>query len=308
VALKLQVPILGAFPLVTSGLEHWRDVAKVSGFFWRMRKEYSKCRYDVQFHEIWYKRNLEELLLPIINDMNDLNRLINNPGGKDWASKVLQARLEKRLHKSYNLYMEIICEMNETTEELKKEISFDDVTIQSKLQLKPKEVQQCSGSQTLINSTLSSARSRWDYETFRLRLSLRGTTRDDLFSQLKKCIEGLEKPLNMSDRTSAFQVPAAANVKQNTLEMVFKKAWKSPTFSSKPCKIHGNVLVSGTILPIFDSTIAHFLSSALRSFLCPFIRQCTRSLNGDRESYNAHKPPTANYHKDIHTLFPYLSH
>jgi hypothetical protein len=55
--------VLGAFQLIISGLEHWRDVAKVGGFWWRIRKEYTKCRSDVRFYDIVYKRNLKELLM-----------------------------------------------------------------------------------------------------------------------------------------------------------------------------------------------------------------------------------------------------
>jgi hypothetical protein len=33
--------VLGAFLLLLSGIEHWRDVAKVGGFFWRIRTEYA---------------------------------------------------------------------------------------------------------------------------------------------------------------------------------------------------------------------------------------------------------------------------
>ena len=162
--------LLGAFPLIISGLEHWRDVAKVGGFFWRVRKEYTKCRSDVQFHEILYKRNLKELLLPIVDDADEMARLVGDPGGKDWSSKALQERLEERLQESYGLYMEIIREMNETAEELRKELSLDKATVQNKLApLEPKKQRRPSSPQPPSKpSKLASAKSKWDYETFRL--------------------------------------------------------------------------------------------------------------------------------------------
>lgn len=75
--------LLGVFPLIIAGLDYWRDIAKVGGFYWRIRKEYSKCLRDVQYHQLLYKRNLGELLLPIMNnDADEVARLVAEPGGQ----------------------------------------------------------------------------------------------------------------------------------------------------------------------------------------------------------------------------------
>ena len=221
--------LLGAFPLIISGLEHWRDVAKVGGFFWRVRKEYTKCRSDVQFHEILYKRNLKELLLPIVDDADEMARLVGDPGGKDWSSKALQERLEERLQESYGLYMEIIREMNETAEELRKELSLDKATVQNKLAPpEPKKQRRPSSPQPPSKpSKLASAKSKWDYETFRLKFSFNEPVRNELLDQLKECNGRLEKLLSTSDKVSALQNAAPASTKQTSvLETAFKKAWK----------------------------------------------------------------------------------
>lgn len=131
--LEIAGVLLGAFPLIISGLEHGREVAKVGGFYWRVRKEYNKCRSDVQYHEIVYKRNLTELLLPILNDADEVKRLVNDPGGVGWGNDTLQEQLEERLEESYGLYMEIIEEMNDTADELKQELSFEKTSVQDKL-------------------------------------------------------------------------------------------------------------------------------------------------------------------------------
>jgi len=226
--------LLGTFPLIVSGLEYWRDVAKAGGFFWRVRKEYTKYRSDVQFHEILYKRNLKELLLPIVNDADEVARLVGDPGGKDWSSKALRERLEGRLQESYGLYMEIIREMNETAEELRKELSLDKATVQSKLappepkkQRRPLSPQPPTPQSPSKPSKLASAKSKWDYETFRLKFSFNGPVRNELLDQLKECNGRLEKLLSTSDKVSALQNAAPANTKQTSaLETAFKKAWK----------------------------------------------------------------------------------
>ncbi|USP72744.1 hypothetical protein yc1106_00018 [Curvularia clavata] len=221
--------LLGAFPLIISGLEHWREVAKVGGFFWQVRKEYTKCRSDMQFHEILYKRNLTELLMPIVDDADEVAYLVNNPGAEDWSSKALQERLEGRLQESYDLYMVIIREMNETAEELRKQLSLEKVNIQSRLgPPEPKRQRRSLSPQPPSKpSKLASAKSKWDYETFRIKFSFNEPVRNDLLDQLKEYNGRLKKLLSTSDKISALQVTTPAHVKQtSTLEAVFKKAWK----------------------------------------------------------------------------------
>lgn len=226
--LEIAGVLLGTFPLIVSGLEHWRDVAKVGGFFWRVRKEYTKCRGDVQFYEIVYKRNLKELLLPIVKDADEVARLLADPGGKDWSNKALQERLEERLQESYNLYREIISDMNETTQELRKTLSLDKTTIQSRLAPpEPDKQRRPSSPSNNKPSRLASAKSKWDYETFRLKFSFSEPVRNELFDHLKECNGRLEKLLCSSDKIAALETATPATTKRiSTLETVFQKAWK----------------------------------------------------------------------------------
>ena len=226
--LEIAGVLLGAFPLIISGLEHWRDVAKVGGFFWRVRKEYSSCHSDVQFYEIVYKRNLKELLLPIVNDADEVARLIADPGGKDWANKALQDRLEGRLQESYAVYMDIIGDMNEAADEISKELGSNRPAVQSKLA--PPQAKKTTRPQSpqppSKPSKLAAAKAKWDYESFRLSFSFSDPVRRKLFDQLKECNEKLEKLLSSSDKVSALQ-NASPNAKQtSTLEIAFKKAWR----------------------------------------------------------------------------------
>ncbi|KAI0419139.1 hypothetical protein F5X98DRAFT_335315 [Xylaria grammica] len=222
--------LLGAFPLIISGLERWRDVAQVGNFYWRIRKEYSKCRSDVQFYEIWYKRNLKELLLPIM-DVDDVNNLVKDPGGKEWCSKILEARLEQRLQESYGLYMQIIREMNETALELKKEISPENETIQNKLSPPTTAKQRRPSSSNPLSqfnhTAVLSTRSRLTYEAFRIKFSFNGPIRHELFEKMKEYNERLEKLLSTSDKISSLQNTVSfASVKQSALESMIKQVPK----------------------------------------------------------------------------------
>ncbi|CAN9091712.1 unnamed protein product [Alternaria alternata] len=223
--------VLGTFPLLVSGIEHWRDVAKVGGFYWRIRKEYTKCQRDIQFHEIIYKNNLRELLLPLIQDAEEVAKLIADPCGKRWGDAALQQRLESRLNESYQSYQNTMTEMNEIAEELKKELCFDKKNIQDKLS--PPETKQRSSSRSpspqpsARPSKLSATKGRLDYEVLRIKFSFGEPIRDELFGRLKECNERLEKLLSSSDRVSALQdVTPGYNKKTSELESDFKEVSK----------------------------------------------------------------------------------
>jgi len=223
--------VLGTFPLLLSGIEHWRDVAKVGGFYRGIRKEYTKCRRDIQYHEILYKNSLRELFLPLIPDAEKVAKLIADPGGPRWGDMALQERLEGRLHDSYQLYQDTVTEMNEITEELKKELCFDKEIVQDKL--KPPEPKRKSSSKSpspqpsARPSKFSVIMGRLDYEKFRTKFSIGERTRNELFGQLKECNERLGKLLSSSDRVSALQDASPGHSKQTSvLESAFKKASK----------------------------------------------------------------------------------
>jgi hypothetical protein len=227
--------LLAVFPLIISALENWRDVSKVGNFFWRIRKEYGKCRHDMLYHEILYRRNLQELLLPIINDRDEVDRLLSEPGGQAWSSKAIQDGLQERLQtESYELYMTIIGEMNEVALHLRKQLSIDDPDVQSRLA--PSKSSQSSNlpvpGQT---SRLAAVKSKWDYETFRLRFSFNEQGRNELFDRLMECNNRLDTLLRKSDAISALQNPAPTAPKGqiSTLETVFKSARKKATFLFK---------------------------------------------------------------------------
>ncbi|KAF2119217.1 hypothetical protein BDV96DRAFT_642255 [Lophiotrema nucula] len=224
--LEIAGVLLGTFPLIISGLEHYRDVAKVAGFFWQVRKKYQKCRSDVLYHELIYKRNLKELLLPLVSDSEEVNRLIAEPGGQRWNSEALQQKLEERLQESYSLYIEIVNDMNETAEELRKELSFDQAAIQDKVNRAgdaKKQKQQQAGKQ----SRTASMKANVDYQMFRVKFSLGESVREELFAQLKQYNERLEKLLGTSDKVSMLQSGSIQSGKNTSvMETAFRNAWK----------------------------------------------------------------------------------
>ena len=81
--------LLGVFPLVVSAIEHYRDVHKAAGYVLRFESEYRKALDDVKDEQLFFRLNLEELLLPLVKsetfeevEVQDLLVNLSHPGWK----------------------------------------------------------------------------------------------------------------------------------------------------------------------------------------------------------------------------------
>ncbi|KUJ07975.1 uncharacterized protein LY89DRAFT_742271 [Mollisia scopiformis] len=106
--------VLAAFPLLISALEHYRETAEVLEGWWNIKTEYKKCMRNIKYHQIVFEENLEELLLPLIADEEKLQRLLQNPGGHEWDDTELEKILQKRMPKTYSVYLDTIKMMAKT--------------------------------------------------------------------------------------------------------------------------------------------------------------------------------------------------
>jgi hypothetical protein len=127
--------VLGAFPIAIVALEKYREVAKLWGFWWEIRSEYQKCSSEVKFHRLGFTRNLKQLLLPMVSDKAQVLRLLADPGGKDWREPNIAQQLEDRLQDSYELYFEIIQQLQRAMEELHEVLAVDKTDVQDKLKM-----------------------------------------------------------------------------------------------------------------------------------------------------------------------------
>ena len=125
--------LLGAFPLLISALEHYREGAELLSDWWRIQRAYKKCKQDIEYHRILFESNVEEFLLPLVVDEAELRVLMANPAGDEWEDPELGKRLQERLPKSYNLYLDIIGDINKLMEKLKKELGVGNASFQSRV-------------------------------------------------------------------------------------------------------------------------------------------------------------------------------
>ncbi|KAK3303683.1 uncharacterized protein B0T15DRAFT_540968 [Chaetomium strumarium] len=194
--------VLGAFPIAIWALERYRDVARVMGFWYEIRLEYQRSISELKYHRLSFVRNLKQLLLPLVQDDAQLQRLINDPAGDSWKDVELQTALEWRLKDAYGLYLEILSEMQRVMQELNEELAIESEAVQSK-------VHETKGPKSKIPTATklrqSFDRSNRAYQTFRVKFSLGAPRRTQLFADLQKHNDRLEKLMTSSDVVSGLE-------------------------------------------------------------------------------------------------------
>lgn len=125
--------VLGAFPLMISALEHFRETAEVLEGWWKIKCEYRKCMRNLKYHKLAFEENLEELLLPLVADEDKLQLLLKEPGGPAWKDQELEDTLRERMPKTYSSYSDTIEMMLETVEELDDALGMNKAYFQERV-------------------------------------------------------------------------------------------------------------------------------------------------------------------------------
>ncbi|RYP44263.1 hypothetical protein DL768_009267 [Monosporascus sp. mg162] len=203
--------VLAAFPIAICGLEKYREVARRFGFWHEIRLEYQKTSNELKFHKLSFVRNLKQLLLPLVVDDVDVQKLISNPGGKAWKDDAVAKALEGRLQESHGLYLEIIGDMERVMGELNKELAVDVEGVQKefKAQKGVKDAQSANVS-TMAKLRPSFSKVSREYQIYRLKFSMGETTRTGLFKELQTYNDRLEKLVTTSDIVSNLQTTRQA--------------------------------------------------------------------------------------------------
>ena len=132
--------LLGAFPLLISALEHYRQGAEVLENWWKIKKEYKKCKNEIKVQELAFENNIERFLLPLVADDDDIAVLIAQPGGSSWKDPALEAKLKERLPRSYELFLATIEDIKLTIDGLKDELGVSRDAFQKELEANNKAV------------------------------------------------------------------------------------------------------------------------------------------------------------------------
>jgi hypothetical protein len=149
--------VLAVLPLLISALEDYRRGFEPLKDWWRFRRVYKECYQNISIQKIFFEENLEQLLAPLVEDEDQLAALLEKPGGDGWKNPDLEEMLEKRMPKSYHLYLEVIEEMNDVVEKLGNGLGITKVNQQQPSQADVRTRHACLVSSSPSNITLGRA-------------------------------------------------------------------------------------------------------------------------------------------------------
>ncbi|KAK4033528.1 hypothetical protein C8A01DRAFT_49909 [Parachaetomium inaequale] len=203
--------ILGAFPILISALEGYREVAKRVGLWYSIRREHQKCKNEVNAQPVAFIGNLRRLLLTLAVDDARISRLLADPGGDEWKDAELARRLQDRLQDSHDVLLGTIEDMRTTMGELKNEIMIDAENLRQKIEQtkSPELAARVKGAFKKLGATK-------DYQLYRMQFALGESVRKSLFEEMKGYNDRLRNLLETSD--AVFQAQSARNSTKATRE------------------------------------------------------------------------------------------
>lgn len=100
--------------------------------WWQIQRAYKKCKHDLEYHRTIFKGNIERFLLPLVVDDDELQHFMDDPAGEAWKDEEVEKSLKNRLPKSYDVFLDIMSNINSLMEAFKKELGVHNLRLQAK--------------------------------------------------------------------------------------------------------------------------------------------------------------------------------
>ena len=107
--------VLAIFPVAVEGLRFYLRGLESVKRWWRYARAMRDLLRALEMEKVKFEVSCEEILYEIV-DTQDLDRLLQAPGGPEWQRPDLQSALENCLGRSLKVYMAAIAEMRATLE------------------------------------------------------------------------------------------------------------------------------------------------------------------------------------------------
>ena len=129
--------VLGALPLAIEVLDRYSEVADRIDVFFKIKAEYDEWHRRLEFNHLLFKRNVEELLLPLMVDditkEDNIPKLMKDPFGSWWTEPEMAHLLQERLRDGYKVYMGCIQDIEQVMEDIVRELALGHAAVQSKI-------------------------------------------------------------------------------------------------------------------------------------------------------------------------------
>lgn len=120
--------VLGALPLLLSGLEYYKEGMIPLKDFVRFEMVIRELRRRLQNAHMRFKNTCEKLLNGLLSqdDESLLLLLLRNPGGPEWQTPEMMQKIRLRLQKSYETFLDTVVYIGFQLDELRTVIGLDD--------------------------------------------------------------------------------------------------------------------------------------------------------------------------------------
>ncbi|CCC13790.1 hypothetical protein SMACR_07299 [Sordaria macrospora] len=207
--------VLGALPLAIEVLDRYSEVADRIDVFFKIKAEYDEWHRRLEFNYLLFKRNVEELLLPLMVDditqKDNIPKLMKDPFGSWWTEPEMAHLLQKRLRDGYKVYMGCIQDIEQVMEDIVRELALGHAAVQSKI---------ASPGEATIIASLKALRDSDNlaFQKFRFKFALKGPKkRTRLFTKLEEQNKKLQKILKGSDRVRDLSAPTAVTAQSKAV-------------------------------------------------------------------------------------------
>ena len=116
--------VLAAIPLLISACEHYAEGVSTIRRWHSYKMELKRMRLSLDTEYVIFRDTCEKLLDGLVQS-EDLEDLINDPGGIAWRDHDLGHRLAKRLQKSYHVYLGSVEEMTAAIKDVHDRLGLD---------------------------------------------------------------------------------------------------------------------------------------------------------------------------------------
>ncbi|KAL8944305.1 MAG: hypothetical protein Q9211_000645 [Gyalolechia sp. 1 TL-2023] len=118
--------VLGAFPVLNSGLNHVVDGIQTAKRWKRYRVKLRDYADLLESAKVYFFDTLDELLGDMVASDEDVALLLDHPGGILWKRVEFEERLRKRLDRSYSSYFKTVSKLAHALQSMSERLGVDE--------------------------------------------------------------------------------------------------------------------------------------------------------------------------------------
>lgn len=114
--------VLAAFPVVVQLIQGYKEGCQPLRNWFRFHKTFQKLIQGIRLQETRLESNVRMLLLPLVDNDEELEVLLGEPGGGAWKNPDLEDALQLQLSNSFKSYLDTIERIRETLQDFRHQL------------------------------------------------------------------------------------------------------------------------------------------------------------------------------------------